>query len=244
LFKSWFVDFDPVRAKMSGRWTRTTPLPGLPTPLFDLFPDHLVDSDLGEIPAGWEVVRADSLFSVGIGKTPPRKEGQWFSTSSSDLRWMSIKDLGQSCVFIASVSEYLTRDAQQRFRVRVIPDDTVVLSFKLTVGRVAITDGEMLSNEAIAHFVPMAEKHIPSSYLYCYLREYDYESLGSTSSIASAVNSESVRSIQILVPNREVLLAYDEAVSQQFRRIRACQRENANIESMGHMLLAELIGNS
>ncbi len=55
LFKSWFVDFDPVRAKMCGRWTRTTPLPGLPSSLFDLFPDHLVDSELGEIPAGWEV---------------------------------------------------------------------------------------------------------------------------------------------------------------------------------------------
>ena len=55
LFKSWFVDFEPVRAKMEGRWRRGQSLPGLPAHLYDLFPDRLVDSELGEIPEGWEV---------------------------------------------------------------------------------------------------------------------------------------------------------------------------------------------
>ena len=55
LFKSWFVDFEPVRAKMEGRWRRDESLPGLPADLYDLFPDRLVDSELGEIPEGWEV---------------------------------------------------------------------------------------------------------------------------------------------------------------------------------------------
>ena len=55
LFKSWFVDFDPVRAKMDGRWRPGESLPGLPAHLYDLFPDHLVDSELGPIPEGWEV---------------------------------------------------------------------------------------------------------------------------------------------------------------------------------------------
>ena len=63
LFKAWFVDFDPVRAKhalskvegMEGCWQRGQSLPGLPAHLYDLFPDRLVDSELGEIPEGWEV---------------------------------------------------------------------------------------------------------------------------------------------------------------------------------------------
>jgi type I restriction enzyme, S subunit len=55
LFKSWFVDFDPVRAKMDGSWRKSESLPGLPAHLYDLFPDRLVDSDLGEIPEGWGV---------------------------------------------------------------------------------------------------------------------------------------------------------------------------------------------
>jgi type I restriction enzyme S subunit len=55
LFKSWFVDFDPVRAKMEGRWRRGESLSGLPAHLYDLFPDRLENSELGEIPEGWEV---------------------------------------------------------------------------------------------------------------------------------------------------------------------------------------------
>ena len=55
LFTSWLVDFEPVRAKMDGRWHRGESLPGLPAKHFDLFPDRLVDSELGEIPEGWEV---------------------------------------------------------------------------------------------------------------------------------------------------------------------------------------------
>ena len=55
LFKSWFVDFDPVRTKLEGRWRRGESLPGLPAALYDLFPGRLVDSEIGEIPEGWEV---------------------------------------------------------------------------------------------------------------------------------------------------------------------------------------------
>ena len=53
LFKSWFVEFEPVRAKMEGRWHPGESLPGLPAHLYDLFPDRLVESELGEVPEGW-----------------------------------------------------------------------------------------------------------------------------------------------------------------------------------------------
>ena len=55
LFRSWFVDFEPVRAKMEGRWRPGESLPGLPAHLHPLFPDRLVPSELGDIPEGWEV---------------------------------------------------------------------------------------------------------------------------------------------------------------------------------------------
>ena len=55
IFKSWFVDFDPVRAKMDGSWRRGESLPGMPAEMYDLFPSRLVDSELGEIPEGWGI---------------------------------------------------------------------------------------------------------------------------------------------------------------------------------------------
>ena len=61
LFKSWFVVFEPVRAKMEGRWRQGESLPGLPADLYDLFPDRLAPSELGEIPEGWRVRRLDEI---------------------------------------------------------------------------------------------------------------------------------------------------------------------------------------
>ena len=67
IFKSWFVDFDPVRAKMDGSWRRGESLPGMPAEMYDLFPSRLVDSELGEIPEGWEVKALDEIANFRNG---------------------------------------------------------------------------------------------------------------------------------------------------------------------------------
>jgi type I restriction enzyme S subunit len=76
LFKSWFVDFEPVRAKMEGRWQRGQSLPGISAHLYDLFPDRLVDSELGEIPEGWRVATLDDLAEIQGGRQLPTNECQ------------------------------------------------------------------------------------------------------------------------------------------------------------------------
>lgn len=67
LFKSWFVDFDPVRAKMDGHWKQGKSLSGMPAHLYDLFPDTLVDSELGEIPKGWDIRSLDMIANFQNG---------------------------------------------------------------------------------------------------------------------------------------------------------------------------------
>lgn len=67
MFKAWFVDFEPVRAKMEGRWKRGQSLPGMPAHLYDLFPDRMVESELGEIPEGWKRIPFGSLLESSIG---------------------------------------------------------------------------------------------------------------------------------------------------------------------------------
>ena len=75
LFKSWFVDFDPIRAKMEGRWHRGKSLPGLSADLWDLLPDKLVDSEIGKIPKGWEIKSLDQIArfvnGLALQKHPP-----------------------------------------------------------------------------------------------------------------------------------------------------------------------------
>ena len=81
LFKAWFVDFGPVRAKMEGRWQRGQSLPGLPAHLYDLFPDRLVESEFGEIPEGWEMRSLDSIANylngLALQKFLPESENEF-----------------------------------------------------------------------------------------------------------------------------------------------------------------------
>ncbi|MCE9552915.1 MAG: restriction endonuclease subunit S [Planctomycetes bacterium] len=236
LFQNWFVDFDPVRAKLDGRKPA-----GLDAATADLFPVHFQDSPLGPIPQGWEVKTADEVSTVGIGKTPPRKEHQWFSDNPSDMPWMSIRDLGDAGVFISHTSEFLTAEAVEKFRVRRIPNDTVVLSFKLTMGRVAITDGEMLSNEAIAHFRLNPKTPFGTSYLYCYLKGFSYDQLGSTSSIATAINSDMVRGIRVLIPHKSIAEAFERTVKPLFTQMKNSQKQAHTLATLRDTLLPKLL---
>ena len=91
LFKSWFVDFEPVRAKMEGRWRRGESLPGLPAEHYDLFPERLVDSELGEVPAGWEVRALGEIVEVVGGTTPSTKVIEFWQGGTHC--WATPKDL-------------------------------------------------------------------------------------------------------------------------------------------------------
>lgn len=266
IFKSWFVDFDPVKAKMAARESGADPTRAAMAVISgkndteldafqqqdpksyerlrdtaEAFPEALVESELGLIPEGWGYQSAESVATVGIGKTPPRKEAEWFSESCSDVKWVSIRDMGTSGTYMLDTSEYLTGAAVDKFNVRRIPDNTVLLSFKLTVGRVAITVGEMLSNEAIAHFVPKARPGLTTEYLYHYLKQFDYETLGSTSSIARAVNSKTIKDMQILVPDGRAVGAFQSSVSGLMTAIKAKQIQSVSLVEARDKLLPRLL---
>ncbi|MCY4646666.1 MAG: restriction endonuclease subunit S [Gammaproteobacteria bacterium] len=106
LFKSWFVDFEPVRAKMEGRDT------GLPKDIADLFPDRLVDSEIGETPEGWEVFKLDRLADHHTKSTSPlrspEEEYEHFSIPAYDAGQRPSIELGAA---IRSNKTVLRRDA-------------------------------------------------------------------------------------------------------------------------------------
>ena len=117
-----------------------------------------------------EICKAEEYFDITIGKTPPRKEPHWFTTGALGIKWASITDMGNCGIYISNCSENLTLEAIEKFKIKIIPSGTVILSFKLTVGRVAITHGEMTTNEAIAHF--RTDNPFINEYLYCYLKKF------------------------------------------------------------------------
>lgn len=183
--------------------------------------------------------RAEEYFDISIGKTPPRKEPQWFSMNPTDRVWVSISDMGSCGLYIADSSEHLTHESVEKFNVKVVPDNTVLLSFKLTVGRVAITDGAMTTNEAIAHF--KTDKSEITEYLYCFLKDFNYQTMGSTSSIATAVNSKIIKAMPFIVPTEDELAVFHNFAAPVFAMIKSNQRENARLAALRDSLLPRLI---
>jgi type I restriction enzyme S subunit len=236
LFKSWFVDFDPVHAKAQGRQPE-----GMDEQTAALFSDRFVESELGMVPAGWKISNLDNVSEVGIGKTPPRKEAHWFTENSSDVRWVSIRDMGNCGAFISTTSEYLTDTAIERLNVRKVPNNTVLLSFKMTIGRVAISDGNMTTNEAIAHFKLTDNSPISSEFIYLHLKQFNYSTLSSTSSIADAVNSKTVKSIPIIVPSADILSEFQSVIGNVFEQIKTIQHQTETLTDLRDTLLPRLI---
>lgn len=186
-----------------------------------------------------KICRADEYFDISIGKTPPRKEPQWFSTNPQDFTWVSISDMKSCGLYISSSSEQLTKDAVGHHNVKVVPDNTVLLSFKLTVGRIAITNGEMTTNEAIAHF--KTNKKEINEYLYCYLKCFNYQTMGSTSSIATAVNSKIIKGMPFVVPTNKELKEFHDFAAPIFAKIKATQIETDNLATLRDTLLPKLM---
>ena len=215
LFKSWFVDFTPFKDQ------------------------PFVDSELGPIPQGWKVGKADDFYKINIGKTPPRKEKEWFSKNESDNKWISISDMGNCGLFISNSAEKLTNAAIKKFNISLVPVNTILLSFKLTIGRVAISDCDLTTNEAIARFILPDECYLEFSFLM--LKLYNYSTLGSTSSIATAVNSKIIKSMKMVMPSLKVLEDFHTITKPLFEQIRFTQKENQRLAALRDTLLPKLM---
>jgi type I restriction enzyme S subunit len=189
----------------------------------------------------WEEKPLRGVVDIAIGRTPPRQQHQWFSTNSNDIKWISIKDLGNDGVYIFKTSEYLTQAAVEQFNVPVIPENTVVLSFKMTVGRVAITTSAMLSNEAIAHFKFNKETPFTQGYLYLFLKTFKYDLLGSTSSIVTSINSAMIKDMEIVIPDDTTMKQFESVTKPLFRKIRENQKQIQTLESLRDTLLPKLM---
>jgi len=187
----------------------------------------------------WEVGKAKDYFEIGIGKTPPRKEEHWFSKNNNDVVWVSISDMGKAGMFIGDSSEYLTKNAVKQFNIKRVPKGAIILSFKLTVGRVAIALRDFTTNEAIAHFI--YRNLYEREYLYFYLKTFDYYSLGSTSSIATAVNSKIIKDMPFVMPDVETLKKYHKIAAPMFSKIESNTNQILTLQKIRDTLLPKLI---
>ena len=139
IFQDWFVDFGPVRAKLEGRE------PYLPPELWDLFPDHLVDSELGEIPEGWRVGVLDDAIELFSGGTPRTSVADYWD---GDIPWYTPKDAPTlSDIFVLGTERNITQAGVENSSTKVLPVGTTIISARGTVGRLACLGSPMAMNQ-------------------------------------------------------------------------------------------------
>lgn len=203
------------------------------------FPGHETTPIVDGVPEGWKVDRADTFFNMSIGKTPPRAEKQWFTDGDKGTPWISISDMGNSGTYVFHSTEGLTAEAISKHNVRVVPADTILVSFKLTVGRVSITTTNTCTNEAIAHFL------IPDGFLreytYLYLKCFEYDSLGNTSAISKAVNSKIIKAMPFVMPDSEILQRFHQVGKPILEEIKNKQKTNIYLAEARDRLLPKLM---
>ena len=118
---------------------------------------------------GWEYKRFNEVFDLQMGKTPDRKTPQYFE---GDNVWVSIRDMGTK--EITDSNEHISDEAIVASNIRKVKKGTVIMSFKLTVGKCAIAAKDLYTNEAIMAFNLKEGYNVRSDFLYYYLRAYKW----------------------------------------------------------------------
>jgi len=231
LFKAWFVDFEPVRAKMEGRWQRGQSLPGLPAHLYDLFPDRLVDSELGEIPEGWEVKSLDEiahfLNGLALQKYPP-KEGR-------SLPVIKIAQLRSGNTLGA---DQASADLDPDY---VVADGDILFSWSGSLECVVWAGGPGALNQ---HLFKVTPKRYPRWLCYfgvhAHLEEFRHVAAGKATTMGR-IQRHHLSEAKLAVPPSPLLEVMDRCVSTIFEAFWKRHLESRTLAALRDALLPRLI---
>ena len=236
LFKSWFVDFEPVRAKMEGRWRSGESLPGMPAELYDLFPERLVPSELGEVPEGWEVKKLDQLLD--LNPREPLKRG----TRAPYLNMAALPTEG------SNPDDVILREYTSGTRFR--NGDTLLARITpcLENGKTAYV--QSLPSDAVGwgstEFIVMrAIPPVTSEYTYLLARDETFrahaiQSMSGTSG-RQRVQAQVLSNCRLPSPQEDVWSAFSLLVEPMFARIKMLFEESRTLAGLRDALLPRLV---
>jgi type I restriction enzyme S subunit len=175
---------------------------------------------MSDFPSSWTKAKFEDLFDIAIGGTPSRNEPlYWDSEYKTSNFWVSIRDLKERVIL--NTAERISNLGIQKSNAKLVLKDTVIMSFKLSVGKVAIAGRDLYTNEAIAAFKPINEKAIDLSYFYQGLHSWDL--LGDVDQAVKGVtlNKEKLRNIEAILPPlpeqqkiAQILTSVDEVIEK------------------------------
>ena len=233
LFKSWFVDFDPVRAKAEGATT------GLPKPLADLFPDSFEDSGLGEIPTGWTIGTIGDLATVVGGSTPNTANAAFWETGRHF--WATPKDLSLLATPILLSTERQISDAGlAQVSSGLLPAGTVLLSSRAPIGYLAINEVLVAINQGFVAMLP--KESVSNLFLLMWASAFHDEIVSrANGSTFLEISKANFRPIPIARPPVNLMSAFDRITRPMYQRLVVNEREIRAVTACRDALLPKLI---
>lgn len=234
LFKSWFVEFDPVHAKQQGRAPE-----GMDAQTAALFPDSFEASELGMVPKGWRVGKiADICSTISNGSTPSRSKAVFWENGS--IPWFKTGELSDG--FLINSSEFITHEALSGSSVKIFPKFAVLMAIYAapTVGRLGILTEEATFNQACTGMV--AKENIGPWFLFWTLfNGRDWFNSRANGAAQQNISKAIVAAYELVIPNQPALDAFNRVVSALHESILLNSEKVSTLSKLRDTLLPRLI---
>jgi type I restriction enzyme S subunit len=202
LFQSWFVDFDPVRAKAAGRQPE-----GMDAATAALFPDAFEDSPLGPVPHGWQVSTIGEEVGIFGGSTPSTQDAGFWQDGS--IHWATPKDLAAiDYPALLDTERRITEQGLNQISSGLLPQGTVLLSSRAPIGYLAIAEVPTATNQGFIAMV--CDRTLPNHYILHWARaNIDAIEGRANGTTFLEISKANFRPIPILVPPASILQEFD-----------------------------------
>ena len=239
LFQSWFVDFDPVRAKLDP--DRSGPSPALDPATAALFPDSFQDSELGHIPKGWRVTTVgDTCQAVFSGGTPSTQEASYWG---GEIPWLSSGETRST--FIVDTEKTITQAGVEKSSTRVARAGCTVIAGAgqgHTRGQTSLLTFESYINQSV---VALAANPRVSSDLFLFFdlaRRYDeFRQLSDSHSSRGSLTTKLLAGVKCVLPPHELVIAFDKAARPLASQITANLHQSRTLATLRDTLLPKLL---
>ena len=232
LFKSWFVDFDPVRAKMEGRAPE-----GMDEATAALFPDALEESELGWVPKGWNTQTFRDTINIIGGGTPKTSNPDFWG---GEIPWFSVVDAPNATdVFVVDTDKHITEAGLNGSSTKLLPTGTTIISARGTVGRLALTGRPMAMNQSCYGLLGKAG----DAYFTYFSTTRLVEQLKQRAhgSVFDTITQDTFSGVMVSYPRREVIAAFEVSVEPLMLRLRENLLQSETLATLRDTLLPRLI---
>ena len=233
VFRSWFVNFDPVHAKAAGKEPEA-----MSAELAELFPSEVENSELGPIPKDWRVVPYADVIDILSGGTPKTSVAEYWK---GDIPWFSVTDApvkGQ--VFILRTEKHITKAGLENSPAKLLPSHSTIISARGTVGKIGMVSGQMSINQSCYALSPKNRQDV-------YWVYFQTRNLVSTlkqmahGGVFDTITRDTFRGVKVIVPPNAIFDAFSAAAKPLFNAIECNGRLMLSLTELRDHLLPRLI---